>query len=300
MTKSSAKKKKASFAEVEANYQTETERIQKSFRPRKFGLKKLNGDSEFPEVEIKVPDSWPCVKLCPFYDVHLGSKEHDAELFERHLEWVRNTPYIVSFLGGDLIDNLGPQQAAKMGQNVLTPQEQLHLATKTFAKVQHKVAFSIAGNHEQRSHRASGIDVARQLAENLRVPYSNDYMFAIVKYRDMNIRLLAHHGSGGAQTAGAQRNAARKDLSWVHPDILITGHLHKTLTDVIFQVDYDQQTGRPFERNAVVLITPAYLRYFGGYAAMNRMAPDTRGMSSVTIKPDGNLFVEMHARGRRL
>ena len=113
-------------------------------------------------------------------------------------------------------------------------------------------------------------------------------------------RLLAHHGAGGAQTPGAQRNAARKELTWAKPDILWTGHLHAPMSDTIYLTDVDQKTGRVFERGAVVIISPSYLRYFGGYAAKMRMTPGLRGLSVVTLQSDGRIDTSIHARGKRL
>jgi len=186
----------------------------------------------------------------------------------------------------------------KMGQNPISPEEQLWLATETFAKIQHKMAFSLMGNHEFRSARASGIDSAKQLAANLKLPYFADYAFVTVRWRGNNFRMLVHHGAGGGTTAGAQRNAARKDMSWTKADIIWTGHLHKAMADCVFSVDYDH-AGRAFERSSLVLISPAYLKYFGGYGAAKRMAPDSRGLTAVTLNSDGRMDVTLHARGKR-
>lgn len=279
-------------------FQTEIEKIQSRFKRTIFKLEKPEG-GEFPELVVTIPDSWDKVILAPFYDVHIGSREHDSKLFRKHLEWVRRTPHVICFLGGDMYDNITPQQAQKMGQNAMSPAEQHWEATKIFAPIRHKVAFTLCGNHEARSMRASGIDSAKQLADNLRVPYFPDYAFVTIRWRGLKFRLQAHHGSGAARTAGAQRNAARKDLAWTKADIIWTGHLHKALCDIVYSVDHDPETGRLVERNAAVLISPAYLRYFGGYGAAHRMAPDTRGMTVCTLRDNGRIDVNMHARGVR-
>src|SRR5258706_2467659 len=62
-------------------------------------------ESDFPELIVTVPDSWPSITWAPLYDVHIGSRHHDAPLFARHLKWLRNTPHVITWGGGDLIEN---------------------------------------------------------------------------------------------------------------------------------------------------------------------------------------------------
>ena len=107
-----------------------------------------------------------------------------------------------------------------------TPNEQMFAAARKLARIQHKMLFCIPGNHEDRTFNFSGMDGAEQLAEHLQLPYFSDYAFVTIKWRGQNFRLSAHHGSGAAQTPGAQRNAARKDMPWSHFDIFWSGYLH--------------------------------------------------------------------------
>jgi len=248
-----------------------------------------------------VPDAWDSILLAPLYDVHLGSKEHDAERFERHLLWLAETPNVLTWDGGDLIENASKLSigASVFGQSA-TPHEQLVHALKTLSLIQHKVLFTLPGNHEDRMD-VMGEDMAAWLATMLEVPYFPDYCFCAIKWRGNTFRLLAHHGSGGAQTAGAQRMAARKDIAWARPfDLFWTGHLHQPMVDVLYQTDQDQKTSRLVERNGFVIISPSYLKYFGGYGAKRRFSPGTRGLGVVELQEDGRMDVNLHASGKRL
>jgi UDP-2,3-diacylglucosamine pyrophosphatase LpxH len=280
------------------DFETELEQLQKSFKKRAVAITKPK--SEFPELIVRIPDAWKSVILAPLYDVHIGSAEHDAAMFARHVKWIQDTPNVLTFNGGDMFDNITPAAAAKMGQNAKTPEQQLFEATDTLAPIQNKVIFSLPGNHEDRTFTAAGMSSARYLAENLRVPYFSDYCFCTLKWRGNSFRLLAHHGSGAATTPGAQRNSARKDMPWAKVDIVWTGHLHQPMSDVVYQTDYDQKTDRIVERNAVVLISPSYVKYFGGYAARKRLAPGIRGLSAIELQEDGRIDISMHASGKRL
>ena len=283
--------------DVERDWLSELEDIQSTFKKRAFKIRQPK--SEFPEIDIILPDNLDTIELAPLYDVHIGSREHDAELFERHLKWIAETPNVFTWNGGDAFENKTPHEG-KMGHDKMSPEEQILEVTKQFGKIQHKMLFSIPGNHEDRTFKQSGMSGSKRLADNLKVPYFSDYCFANLKWKGNVFRLLAHHGSGGAQTPGAQRNAARKELTWTKVDLLWTGHLHNPISDVVYITDVDQKTGLRYERSCVVLISPSYVKYFGGYAAHNRMSPGIRGLSAVILNPDGRIDVSIHARGKRL
>jgi hypothetical protein len=246
---------------------------------------------------VELDDNLDTIQLAPLFDVHIGNPSFDEKLFLKHRQWIAETPNVVSWLGGDMIENI---TAAKMGHTPLSNEEQIERATVLLAPMQHKIAFSLPGNHEARTYAATHTSTGKRLADNLQVQYFNDYCFATFRWRGNNFRLLTHHGAGGAQTAGAQRNAARKELSWAKPDILWTGHLHATLNDTVYLTDYDQSTGRVYERGCAVIISPSYLKYFGSWASSMRMTPGLRGLSVCELKDNGTILIASHARGKRL
>lgn len=277
-------------------YFTELEGIQDTFADRVF--KRYRPVSEYPELRITLPDELDTIELAPLYDVHMGSVEHDGKLFGKHLNWIAETPNVFTWLGGDIFENKTPNEAY-MGQDPLTPEQQLLLATKTLAPIQHKILCSFPGNHEARTAKQSGMDSAKRLAENLRLPYFSDYVIISIKWRGNKFRILAMHGAGGGSTPGAQRNSARKELTWIHPDIIWSGHLHQPLTDPVKMFCFDQKTDEVYEKDSLVLISPSYVKYFKGYAAAKRLSPGIRGLSVVILNPDGRMDANIHARGPR-
>jgi len=280
-------------------FKSRVERLQEKFKKRE--VKIFRPESEFPELIVVVPDSWNSIQLAPLFDVHIGSGDHDAELFARHLDWIERTPNVLTWNGGDMVENATKESpgASSLVQKG-TPNQQLFSAAKSLSAIQHKMLFAIPGNHEDRTFNVAGLDGAEQLAEHLKIPYFSDYAFITIKWRGNNFRGCVHHGAGGAQTPGAQRNAARKDMPWTSFDFFWTGHLHQPMVDVVFRTDFDQATGRIYERNSVVIISPSYVKYFGGYAAKRRMAPGSRGLIAAELNADGRIDISLHARGRRI
>lgn len=264
-------------------------------------LKIERPQSEFPELFVTVPDSWSSIILAPLYDVHLGHENHDGKLFKKHVQWIKDTPNVLSFNGGDLIENASKVSVGEgVYQQTETPDEQIRSALSAVMPIKHKVLFSLPGNHEARTN-LMGVDIASWIASTLGTPYFKDYCFCTIRWRGNNFRLLAHHGSGAATTAGAQRMAARKAIGWAHKlDLLWTGHLHNALVDPFYQTDVDQETGLIVERTAMILISPSYLRYFGSYAATKQYPPGHRGLGVVELHADGRIDSMVHANGRRL
>ncbi len=256
--------------------------------------------SVFPELFVDVPDSWPYVDLAPLFDVHYGHSAHLNTMFQRHMDWLRRSPYVLSFDGGDLIENASKLSIGSgVYEQDYDPDNQIVQIVRRCAEIRYKLLFKLPGNHELRT-KIQGIDVARWIATLLELPYFVDFCFLTVRFAGNNFRILAHHGVGAATTAGAQRMAARKPMPWAKVDIIWTGHLHSALADPFFQMDFDQRTGLAFERNGFVIVAPSYLGYWGTYAAGKMYPPGIAGMSVARLNRDGRIDVNLHARGRRL
>lgn len=256
-------------------------------------------ESEFPELIVTVPDRWPHIKLVPWYDVHHGHVLHNTAMFKRHREWFLREPYALGWNGGDFFENVVEGSPGIYSQD-RAPQIQFKDSVDLLTPMRDKLLFAIPGNHEARTMRVSGFDIAAALADKVGMEYFPDYCFCTIRWRGMKFRVCAHHGTGAAASPGGQRNAARKDMPWVGADLYWTGHLHQPISDVVYRADYDQSTDRMVSRSSVVIISPSYLRYFGGYGAAKRLGPGSLGITVAELQSSGNIEVTVHAKGRRL
>lgn len=89
-------------------------------------------------------------------------------------------------------------------------------------------------------------------------------------------------------------------MPWVGADLYWTGHLHQPIADVAYRADFDQSTDRMVTRSSVVIISPSYLRYFGGYGAAKRLSPGSLGLTIAELQSTGNIRVTVDAKGIRL
>lgn len=252
-------------------------------------------------LQVYVPDDWPHITLAPLYDVHFGSAEHDKKLFEKHLKWIVKTPHVLTWNGGDFIENankLSPGSGVYAQQS--SPQEQIFDAIQKQAVMRHKMLFSLAGNHEDRLEQL-GMDVSQWLAQTMGIPYFPGYCACRISWRGNVFTLLAHHGSGWAQTPGAQLTNIRKELPWASNfDLYWFGHLHQEISKKEPRVVFDPRTGELVHRDAYVIMSPSYLKYFGGsYAEKKRLPPSIRGMVTVVLQADGRMDLTEHAGGVR-
>lgn len=256
-------------------------------------------ESDFPELIVDVPSSWPHIILEPFYDVHLGHNLHSSKRFIKDVDRIAKQKYTLTWNGGDLIENSVLGSPGNWDQKK-TPHAQFIDACELIQPVLPKMLFAIPGNHEARTHKVAGVDLARLLADKLELQYFTDFCFLTIRWRGNRFRGVIHHGSSGAQSAGGQRNAARKDMPWARADFYWTGHLHQSIVDHVYQTDHNQKTSRMFSRCGLVIISPSYLKYFGGYAAAKRYSPGTLGTLPVTLYENGDMAATVIAKGRRL
>jgi hypothetical protein len=264
-------------------------------------ISRPSGRSEFPELFVDVPSTWPYVDIAPLYDVHRGHSKHLDALFSRHVAWMLRNPYLLTFDGGDFSEFASKLSVgAGVYEQRLQPDKQFEDALLIQAKLWRKMLFKLPGNHERRAS-ILGLDLAMWIATWLGIPYFPDFCFCTIRFAGNNFRILGHHGTGASTTAGAQRMAARKMLPWAKVfDVFWTGHLHADLVDKVYQIDHDQKTGRAFERTGLIIIAPSYLGYFGTYAAQKMYPPGSPGMLPIRLQRDGRIDASVHARGRRL
>ena len=119
---------------------TGLQKIQATFRESTSEIERPS--SEFPELFVDLNDNLDSIILAPLFDVHIGNPQFDEKLFLKHRKWIADEPNVVSWLGGDMIENI---TNPKMGHTPLSNEEQIERATELIAPMQHKIMFSLPG-----------------------------------------------------------------------------------------------------------------------------------------------------------
>jgi len=229
--------------------------------------------------------------LAPTSDVHFGNPLFSLHHLSKHLDFLKNNPNAFTVLNGDLIEAVTKQSKGDVYRQRVTPQEQRDYIVDTFKPLASKILGMTTGNHEQRIYNETGIDVSRDIAKALNVPYRPEGILLKVSFGDNNNRtsgkpyvywLYATHGYGGARTKSAKAVKVERVASWVDADVYIMSHDHvvNVAPDVYLKPDnrthIDEKTGFTIGKitaNRKMLVkSNAYIKW-GGYSEAGGFPP---------------------------
>lgn len=205
-----------------------------------------------------------------FSDLHLGHPQCNIDKAKEMLDWALRENCSIILLG-DLIEcSLRDSVGDGVYQQKLNPQDQIDeivLLLKPLAKNGLIIGLH-SGNHCMRVQKATSIDPARLMAQQLGVPYMGYAGWYTIKVGKQHYNIYATHGASGATMAYTKLNAAIKMSFFLNADILAYAHVHDlaTTTRIIQEVDW--RKGKVVEHKQYVVITGSYLDWAGGYAEM--------------------------------
>jgi len=172
------------------------------------------------------------------------------------------------------------------------PNEQREEIVRLLAPIAHKILWSISGNHEQRIFNNVGIDVGQWIAEELKVPYFNEPVYVDIMWKGYRWTVFDQHGATGSQTKGGKINAAARPIQWIeHTDFIIMHHVHDKLDDEVVRIVRNVKDFKLEQLKQYVIVTSAYLRYFGTYGARKGYAPSTTGRLALKMYSNGDKYL---------
>lgn len=267
--------------------------------------------------EIELKSKSDCVLLRGLFDVHAGVKACDIELFKEHVEEVRTTPNMYAFLGGDMCECINPTDK-RFDPKLLTTHNQKNLDNLVMNQanqiidilrpIQHKLLFSLEGNHEDKFRLKFNMDVGNYIAMGLQIPmlgYSAMVRITFaVKYNMRNdsrrvkknnlkcvraIHLLATHGVGGIKL-GTAINKMEDLIKSFEFDIIWGGHNHKLGSAQATRIYLTRQdTPRIFDKNKILILAGTYLKTYddsgSGYGERKMYQPTPLGCVTLKIVP---------------
>lgn len=182
---------------------------------------------EVPNVTLK-PNKNGKVNLLIFSDIHFGQKAFNEELFNKHLDLVRELDaYII--LAGDLFEIAIPSHIESSVFDVdYQTDDQWLTALNYFGEFKDRIIFSLSGNHDLRVWKKTGFDLAREFARNMGCFYNRHGGLISLnvknKRNSQNYLLGAWHGfsSGVNPFMELEKRANTYD----NADILALGNNH--------------------------------------------------------------------------
>ncbi|KKN27719.1 hypothetical protein LCGC14_0861430 [marine sediment metagenome] len=216
-------------------------------------------------------------------DLHYGNPFCSVKHFDRTLKFIHDTPNCYALCNGDLCESTIKSSKGDIFSQVGTPQDQRDWVIERLLPIKDKILGMTTGNHEERIYRDAGIDITKDIAAALGVPYRPEGMLHKLSFGNYNNRTkdapfvfwgYISHGYGGARTKSAKAVKAERTSTWIHADYYGMSHDHvvNVAPDIYLMPDNRGTvgkdgflTGRVRAHREMLVKTNAYVRW-GGYA----------------------------------
>lgn len=234
-------------------------------------------------VTVVLPRQLNNVELHNFSDWHIGDKLCDLEKIKADIKRVKDTPNAYAILNGDLLNNATKTSVSDSYAELLTPMQQIDMATTLLGPIKDKILIATTGNHEARTYRTDGIDLTAVIMKELGLldRYCKEGGLLFLKVGEnqfssskskvdskQKVQVLysiyVTHGTGGGRKEGAKAIRLADMASIVDADIYIHGHTHlpMILKEAMYRTDMSNCRVKKVDK--LFVNTAASLKY-GGY-----------------------------------
>jgi predicted phosphodiesterase len=235
--------------------------------------------------------------IVPFSDIHLGSPEFNRELFEENLNWIYNTKNAYVIGNGDWVECATKGSVgAGVYEQVISLNEQIEQILDYFSPLaeEGRILGITNGNHEDRTHKESGIDISRMFAEQLSVPYFKNGGHFRFRVGRQNYTAYFTHGSSGARLPWTKIKQPLDLGRFISADIIAIGHVHD------LQVHSQEKQKVDFRGNIVkkeeqfYILTGHYLNWENSYAQGKSLLPSKQGTPKIKLhSKDRNIRISI-------
>jgi len=245
-------------------------------------------EMEFTYYAVELPSSLKAVKIAPTSDIHYGNPSCSLKHLNQHIEYIKSDSEMFTFLNGDMIESVTKGSKGEIHKQVGSPGDQRDFIIKLFKPIKNKVLGVTQGNHES---RIEDVDVAKDIAEALGVPYRAEGMLLKISFGNWNNRTKDKpyvywgyftHGYGGARTKSAKAVKVERVGQWMHADFYVMSHDHvvNVSPDIYLLPDPRTHTekdtgfkiGKLQAHRKMLIKSNAFLRW-GGYAEAGGFPP---------------------------
>ena len=223
-------------------------------------------------------------------DLHYGNPYSSVKHCQRTVDYVYHNN-CVCFINGDMCEVATRSSKGDVYTQRLTPQQQRDDVIDMLLPIKDKILGVTTGNHEQRIYNETGVDISKDIATALGVPYRAEGMLFKLSFGSGNNRMkdapfvfwsYITHGYGGARTKSAKAVKAERTGTWI-PQCDWVAMSHDHVVNVAPDVDFvpDNRgtvgkdgfiSGKITAHRKMLVKTNAFLKW-GGYAEMGGFPP---------------------------
>jgi len=236
------------------------------------------------------------LRIKPLSDVHYGNPLFSKKHFLGVVASIKVEPNVFTFLNGDMCESSIKTSKGEIYKQVGSPQDQRDWIIEQLYPIKDRILGVTTGNHEVRIWNEVGVDITKDIAEALGVPYRPSGMLLKLSFGEGNNSTKGKpyvywgyftHGYGGARTKSAKAVKVERTATWIHADWYAMSHDHvvNAAPDVYLMPDNrthlekdskGEETGftvgKVVAHRKMLVKTNAYLKW-GGYSEMGGFPP---------------------------
>ena len=267
-------------------------------------------EGELVSYERRLSPNLKSIEILPISDAHYGNPLFSKKHFLSTIKYIKEKHNAFTFLNGDLCESAIRTSLGEIYRQVGSPQDQRDWMIEMLYPIRKKVLGSTLGNHENRIYRDVGLDICKDIATALEIPYRASGMLLKILFGSGNNGHDGQpyiswgyftHGYGGARTKSAKAVKVERLANFLDADWHAMSHDHvvNIAPDVYLEHDYrtfpqkDENgkltgfnVGKVTQKRRMLIKTNAYLKW-GGYAEMGGFPPVDLETPIIKITSDG-------------
>ena len=227
-------------------------------------------------------------------DIHIGAKAFRKEQLDVLIDHIATDPMAFFVIGGDLIEVVTKISVADPMEQSMSINEQVVEAVKTFMPIAHKCLAIEWGNHcGGRTEKAAQFDLARMIAQMLKVPYFRVRTIIDLEFRGMNKRISLCHKYGKALKTHQIMLEVKRAYSAFNfqVDCWFSGHNHDSFVLPIERTTLLPGEGFMQERGYVAN-GGSFIKYTGTYAEKEDYGHAPQDVVYFVFDDQGNHFAD--------
>lgn len=250
----------------------------------------VNDDENYMTVEFDEDLPEDEITIINLTDIHIGAKAFRKKELQAVVDMIAREPNLFFVIGGDTAEMALKHSVADQMEQYANVNEQIVEVVKTFAPIAHKCLAMFWGNHDGgRSEKFAQVDLARTMAEMLKVPYFRVRVLIDMFFNGSNKRLSLTHKYGNAHSY-AQILTKIKEIQaslgytvngWMH------GHVHRSEVNNYETMQLLPGVGFVAERNYIIT-GGSFLGYTGTYAEREGYQRVCQDVTYFTFNKDGD------------
>ena len=221
----------------------------------------------------------------PLGDVHNGSSTMKEEEFCEYVDLAKGMDNAFIYWMGDLME-LGGRQSPGISlfQQVKQPQEQYDWVIKAVEPLVDKSVLFHGANHERRAQIATGLDITKNLAGALKIPYAPLMAASRLVLKDQAYNVQSFHGAGGARLPHTKIQAHQKATKFfIGFDLLLMGHVHYNYAERFLYKQLDVRNKCMKNKYGWRVLTGHFLEWDDSYAEQQAMEPLPSGAPIIKL-----------------